>query len=29
MIKRKALVNYKVIYTTEFGYPGFTKLDLN
>ena len=23
LLKRKALVNYKVSYTTEFGYPGF------
>ena len=23
IVRRKALVNYKVSYTTEFGYPGF------
>ena len=23
LLRRKALVNYKVSYTTEFGYPGF------
>lgn len=23
LTRRKALVNYKVSYTTEFGYPGF------
>lgn len=31
LLRRKALVNYKVSYTTEFGYPGFyecTKLML-
>lgn len=23
IVRRKALVNYKISYTTEFGYPGF------